>query len=375
MAEAITAAGGAPGRVATLVVPADFQIEAAPTPSKPAAPAAPGRPEPAQVEATAVLLRGDEPQTLLLGGSALSARGVAAAGRVAAATGARLVAETFAARWERGRGTPGIERLPYLPEQASEFLERDRGMVLAGARSPVAFFGYPGMTSLLAPDRPRHALATPEQDAAGALEDLADALDARAPASQAEAPTLPPLEAGPLDPLKIGLVIAQCLPEGAIVVDEAATSGLALYAASAQAPPHTVLALTGGAIGQGMPCATGAAVACPDRKVISFQADGSAAYTVQALWTQAREGLDVVTLLCSNRAYRILKMELGRAGIAEPGPAARALTSLDAPEIDWVALARGFGVPGQRVETSEALAEALPRAIAEPGPQLIEMIL
>jgi acetolactate synthase-1/2/3 large subunit len=375
IAEAIAAAGGAPGSVATLVVPADFQIAESGGPANRVSVPAPTRPEPSEVETAAALLRGAEPPTLLLGGTALSARGVAAAGRVAAATGARLVAETFASRWERGRGTPAIERLPYLPEQASQFLAAESGLLLAGARSPVAFFGYPGVPSLIAPDRPRHSLARPEQDAAGALEDLADALDARTPAA-ADEPAAPPAPGpGPLDALTVGRLIAANLPEGAIVVDEAATSGLGLYAAATHAPPHTVLALTGGAIGQGMPCATGAAIACPDRKVISFQADGSAAYTLQALWTQAREGLDIVTLLCSNRAYRILQIEFGRAGIAEPGPAAQALTTLDAPEIDWVKLALGFGVPALRVDTSEALARALPRAIAEPGPRLIEIIL
>ena len=163
------------------------------------------------------------------------------------------------------------------------------------------------------------------------------------------------------------------MPEHAIVMDEAATTGLPFFGASLSAPAHTYLALTGGAIGQGLPCATGAAVACPDRRVISFQADGSGMYTVQALWTQAREGLNVTTLLCNNRRYRILQVELARAGITEPGPKARSLTSLGNPNLDWVALAKGMGVPGVRVETAEALSQELERALKEPGPKMIEM--
>ena len=149
----------------------------------------------------------------------------------------------------------------------------------------------------------------------------------------------------------------------------------AYFLAAEAAPPHSYLALTGGAIGQGLPCAVGAAVACPERKVIALQADGSGLYTLQALWTQAREGLDVVTVLCANRSYRILQIELARAGVSEPGPAAQSLTDLSKPVIDWVELAQGMGVPAARVETGEALAVELRRAFAEPGPRLLEVVL
>ncbi|MGA8059961.1 MAG: thiamine pyrophosphate-dependent enzyme, partial [Candidatus Binataceae bacterium] len=178
-----------------------------------------------------------------------------------------------------------------------------------------------------------------------------------------------------LDATTIGAAIAALMPEHAIVMDEAATTGLPFFGASLSAPAHTYLALTGGAIGQGLPCATGAAVACPERRVISFQADGSGMYTVQALWTQAREGLNVTTLLCNNRRYRILQVELARAGVTEPGPKARSLTSLGNPNLDWVALAKGMGVPGVRVETAEALSQELERALKEPGPKMIEMVI
>ncbi len=158
-------------------------------------------------------------------------------------------------------------------------------------------------------------------------------------------------------------------------MNEGATSGFPYIAAAASALPHTYLTLSGGAIGQGMPCATGAAVACPDRPVINIQADGSGMYTLQSLWTQAREQLDVTTVLCANNAYRILQIELARAGIAEPGPQARRMTDLSGPALDWVQLAQGMGVPGVRVESVGALAKALPRALAEPGPHLIEVPL
>ncbi|MGH0030550.1 MAG: thiamine pyrophosphate-dependent enzyme, partial [Myxococcota bacterium] len=185
----------------------------------------------------------------------------------------------------------------------------------------------------------------------------------------------PAAATGELTVGSLGQTLAALQPEDCIVVDEGATSGLAYFALSANAPRHTLLSLTGGAIGQGLPCAVGAAIACPERKVVAFQADGSGMYTLQALWTAAREGLDVVVVLCANRAYRILQAELGRAGIWEPGPQAQALTSLAGPEIDWVSLAKGMGVPGVRVETADAFGEALGRAFAEPGPVLVEALI
>jgi acetolactate synthase I/II/III large subunit len=376
MAEAIAAAGRTPGLVSTLIVPADHaaaetaratvRVAIADTPRVPGA----------RVDAAARTLHAaGGGSTLLLGGNALGERGLSAAARVAAASGARLVLETFPARWERGGNLPEPARLPYLPEQATELLARDALVLLAGARSPVAFFGYPGQPSEIAPATPRGLLAAPDEDAALALEQLAEALDAprTLPATPARERPAPP--SGRLDVLKLGALLAARLPEGAVVVDESATSGLGFYLHSAASPRHTVLSLTGGAIGQGPPCATGAALACPDRVVIDFQADGSAAYTLQALWSQAREGLHVITLLCANRAYRILQIELARAGVAEPGPKARALTSLDGPTLDWVALARGFGAAAERVETVEALDTALGRALAARGPTLLEVAL
>ena len=368
-------AAAAPGSVATLIAPADCQWEDCEGPAKPGRPAA--RPAPAgeQVDSIAVALRSARSPAILLGGAALRAPALRAAWQLASAHGARLVCETFPARLERGGGLPAPEKLPYFPEQAIASLSGVDLLILAGAVDPVAFFGYEGVPSRLAPtDTDVRTLATALEDCEAALVALADALGAR-DAPPVEAPAPPNRPTGTLDAASLGAALASSQPEGAVVVDEGATSGLPYFLASAGAPAHSYLALTGGAIGQGMPVATGAAVACPDRPVVCLQADGSGLYTAQALWTQAREGLNVVTLLCSNRAYRILQIELARAGIAEPGPVARSLTDLSKPTIDWVALSRGFGVPAERVETAEMLSASLEIAFSEPGPRLIELAL
>ena len=376
-AEAIAEAMRPPGHTSTLIVPSDCQWSEAGAAAGPRPAVAPEAAPDSAVRAAGEILRRDGANSVLfMGGWALRERGLKAAARIATASGCRLMCETFPARVERGGAMTPVEKLPYFPEMALEAMAKFSSVVLAGARAPVAFFGYPNMPSVLIPEgRSVTTLATPEQDVALALEALADLIGApkTAPARAANGPAARP--AGALDATTIGAAIAALMPERAIVMDEAATTGLPFFGASLSAPAHTYLALTGGAIGQGLPCATGAAVACPDRRVISFQADGSAMYTVQALWTQAREGLNVTTLLCNNRRYRILQVELARAGVTEPGPKARSLTSLGNPNLDWVALAKGMGVPGARVETAEALCQELERALKEPGPKLIEMMM
>jgi acetolactate synthase-1/2/3 large subunit len=376
-ADALTASLRAPGGVASLIVPADCQWGEAAGPA-PWTPPPPPAVSDACVARAADALRDAGPAMLYLGGPALSERGLREATRVSTACGVRLVAEGFAARLERGAGLPAPERLPYFPEQAVAFLKGAAHIVLAGAPEPVAFFGYPDGPSRLVPPGARTVLlARPEDDVVGALAALAERLGAPVSASSARvaAPERPSAPVGALSPDALGRALAALQPEGAIVVEEGATSGVAYALHAAAAPPHTALGLTGGAIGQGLPCATGAAVACPERKVIALQADGSGMYTVQALWTQARESLDVTTVVCANRAYRILRVELARAGVAEPGPQALALTDLGHPVLDWVALARGLGVPGVRVESADELVAALRRSLAEPGPTLIEAVL
>jgi len=375
-AQAIAAAGRAPGQIATLIIPSDCQWDPAGRPAVPIEPAAAPAVSSNAVKRAAEAIRKGNRIALFLGGVALRARGLKAAARIAAKSGCHLICETFPARLERGAGMPTLDRLPYFPEQAIEMLKQFDTIVVAGAKKPVAFFGYPNFPSYLIPEGVETAvLAEPTDDVPAALEALAS--DIGAPVSVAAPAKIsrPDRPAGKLNAMTAGAAIAAAMPEGAIVMDEAATTGLPFLAASAAAPPHTYLSLTGGAIGQGLPCATGAAVACPDRRVIAFQADGSAMYTLQALWTQARESLNVTTVLCNNHSYRILQVELARAGVTEPGRKARSLTDLSNPDIEWTSLARGLGVAGVRVETAEALTRELERSLATPGPSLIEMIL
>jgi len=374
-AEAIAAAGRAPGQVATLIVPSDCQWDPADGPAQAIEAGALRQASDDAVRKCAEALGAGARTVLLVGGTALRERGLTAVARIAAKSACRLFCETFPSRVERGAGLPAIERLPYFPEQALEALGAADSIVLAGAKSPVAFFGYPKMPSSLVPEGCRvDVLAEPTDDVPAALEALAEAIGApRAVAPAAiERPAKP---TGPLNPFTAGAALARLLPENSIVMDEAATSGQPFSAASARGPRHTYLALTGGAIGQGLPCATGAAVACPDRRVIAFQADGSAMYTVQALWTQARESLNVTTLLCNNRSYRILQIELARAGVTEPGRKARSMTELSKPDIEWAMLARSMGVPAVRVESADALCTELATALSTPGPNFIELML
>ncbi len=366
----------ADNQIATLIVPADCQWEEASGPARPAPAPRASEPDAAQVEAIADALRNAQSPALLLGRRGLSKAGLAAAAKVGARAACRTLGETFPARQERGAGILNLERLPYFPEQAAESLQNVDVLVTAGARDPVAFFGYAGVPSRLAAKGCRVLdLAPSAIDLVAALERLADLLPATgeaAPRSDAKRPEVP---SGELNPASLGAALAALQPDDAIVVDEGATSGLPYFLSAAGAPPHSYMALTGGAIGQGLPCATGAAIACPDRRVIALQADGSGMYTLQALWTQARENLNVTTVICANRSYRILQVELARAGIAEPGPQALSLTDLRRPELDWTHLARGLGVAAVRVENADDFARELKRSLAEPGPSLIEALL
>jgi acetolactate synthase-1/2/3 large subunit len=329
----------------------------------------------AVIRAVADVLRSGESTVVLLGGFANRERGLRAASRISQATGVKLFAETFPARIERGAGLPTVERLGYLAEQVAYQLTDVRNIVLAGAKSPVSFFAYPGKASDLVPEGCKvHVLADAGDDVVVALENLADlvAPGVQPLLQQASRPALP---TGDLTPQNWVDVIGALLPEGAIIADEANTSGLLLPMATAGAPRHDVLTLTGGAIGLGLPLATGAAVACPDRPVICLEADGSAMYTASALWTQARENLNVTTVVLANRAYAILKLELQRVGVEGAGPKANDWLDLSRPELDFVALATGMGVPASRATTGEELADQFARALAEPGPHLIEAVV
>jgi len=372
---ALAIAAARSGGVATLILPADagWNESAGPAPVVAPQPRAPVHPGALELAVNA--LRSGAPAALLLGAAATREPGLRAAARIAAATGARVIRDTFPARLERGGGRPRPEPLPYLTELAVESLAGLAHLILVGTQPPAGFFAYPGRPSLLAdPATALLGLATPEEDAIAALEALADALGApsRAPAPEPVARSQVP--AGALDPMTLAATVGALLPEGAIVVDEAVTAAFLLFDATAGAPEHDWLFLTGGAIGQGIPLATGAAAAAPDRPVICLEGDGSAMYTIQALWTQAREGLDVTTVIVANRSYAILQFELARVG-AEPGEAMRDLLEIGRPELDFAALARAMGVPGRRVDDCAELAAALREALAEPGPHLIEAVL
>ena len=313
---------------------------------------------------------------LMLGGHALTERGLRAASRISAATGARLLAETFPARIERGAGVPAVDRLAYLAEQAEAQLAGLDHLILAGARAPVSFFAYPGRASDLVPAGCSVAvLADHGQDVEAALEELAGRVAAGVPPVLADPGPPLPAEPGLLNAISLANTIAASLPEHAIVVDEANTSGFALPQALARAPRHTLLTLTGGSIGQGLPAATGAAIAAPDRPVLSLEADGSALYTIQALWTQAREQLNVTTVLINNAAYAILRMELARTAAGQAGERASRMLDLSGPTPDFTQISTGLGVPATRVTTAGELDRALRLAYAEPGPHLIEAIV
>ena len=374
-AAAVAAAIAPPGRISTLILPADASWDEAdgPAPLPPVEPRAAVAPEASAAAARA--LRSGEPAVLFLSGPALREPGLTLAGRIAATTGARLLAQTHNARVERGAGRVAVEFLPYPVDAALAALAGTSHLLLVGAKAPVAFFAYPGKPSELSPEQCEvHTLATPGEDVVGALEALADELDARQGASLQARQTLSP-GGGPVGFDAAAASVGAMLPEGAIVVDEALTGASAFISRTRGAAPHDYLQITGGAIGMGPPLATGAAIACPDRRVVCLQADGSAMYTVQALWTQAREGLDVTTVILDNRSYAILKGELANVGAANAGRKAHSMMELDRPALDWVAMARGMGVEAGRAATMEEFNRQLEAGLRSQGPYLIDLVL
>jgi acetolactate synthase I/II/III large subunit len=373
VADAIAATKRNGGGIATLIVPHDSMIEKADGGLPSHRVGATKSYAPGHVGQAAKALNSSK-SAMLLGGEALSEAGLRLAGRIAAATGADLLCDTFFARMERGGGLPIATQLPYFPDSALELTRRYEHVVVAGTRRPVAFFGYASLPSYLTGEDQTVMLSGPREDALGALAALAAELNAPDSVEPARG-TLPDMPAGSLDAHTVSAVIARLQPSNCIVMDEALTVGEPYFEASNHAPRFTHLMLTGGAIGEGPSAATGAAIACPDRKVINFQSDGCAAYSVQAFWTQAREHLDVVTIIGSNRSYNILNVELARAGVSQPGPVAQSMASLDNPYLDWVQIGEGFGVPSVAVDTAEALARALEEALANEGPRLIEAVM
>jgi len=379
--DALVAAYGPPGSVATLILPADVSwseggVVAEPTGGLALAAGRGTAPTTSVVESAAAALRSGERCALFIGGRACSGSLLDAVADLAASTGAELLCETFPARVERGAGRPPVERLGYLAEFATMRLEGVRHLILLDGKSPVSFFAYPDKPSDLVPEGCIvHAVAGPGEDLTAAVDALSDLVGVVAECAVRQEVERPGLPSGPLTSQTVCQALGALLPEGAIVSDEGNTSGLFAPGATAGSPPHDWLTLTGGAIGQGLPVAVGASVAARDRRVVALEADGSALYTIQSWWTMAREGLDVTTIILNNHSYAVLNMELDRVGVDGPGPRAREMLDLGRPDINFVHLANGLGLHAARAETSEQFNDELARAFATPGPSVVEAVV
>ena len=376
-AAAVAKASEHPGRIATLILPGDTAWgpagEPAPTPVR----GAPKPPPLARVEAIAEVLRSGQPALLILANNACRGRALELAGRVGAASGCRLGSQFFTNRLERGAGRTPLERIPYSVAPAMAFLDGFKHLITVETTEPVAFFSYPDQPSLLkAPGTLVHSLVEADEDSAAGLEMLLDALGARDVAPKLQERVETPAPSGALTPVSIAHALAHALPENCILVDESLTTGRETMGYTRGARPHDLINNMGGSIGYSPPVATGAALACPERRTVCMVGDGSAMYTVQALWTQAREQLPVTTIIFANNSYAILKAEYANMGVSgAPGPQALAMIEIDRPTIDWVAMGKSMGVPGVSVDTVEAFTAALLRSVGEPGPSLIEVRL
>jgi acetolactate synthase-1/2/3 large subunit len=375
-AEAVQASLRGAGKIATFIAPANHAWDPASREAPPLEAAGLEVVGQEAIEAAARQLGNGKKSVIFLGGRALREESLEAAGRIAKATGARLVCEVFPTRLQRGAGRVPVERLPYFAEAAVAALEGTEQMVLVGTKAPVAFFAYPGKPGWLAPENCElHTLATVDQDPLPALQAVADRLAAGAEPEVAGRNASLPAPSGVLSPAAIGQSVTRALPEHAVVVDEAATCGLGIFPLTGEAAPHDWLTLTGGAIGIGLPLALGASIACPERKVVALQADGSAMYTLQALWTMAREQADVTVVIMNNRSYAILNIELARVGAGQPNAKTLSMLDLSRPDLDFVALAEGMGIRAVRATTAEEFDDCFAEAMNRPGPQLIEAMV
>ncbi|MCX8477825.1 MAG: acetolactate synthase large subunit [Sphingomonas sp.] len=376
-ATAVAKASEHPGQIATLILPGDTAWQDAGERVLPAArPATRKAPDQVRIDQIAQVLRSGEPALIILANKATRGHALALAGQVAAGTGCRLGSQFFTARIERGAGRVPLERIPYAVAQGTAFLQGFKHLITVETREPVAFFSYPDKPSLLkAPGTIVHPLVEADEDSEAAFEMLIDALGLKgvAPKLQARIDTPPP--SGALNPQSIAYALAAALPEHAILVDESLTTGRETMGYTMGARPHDLINNMGGSIGYGTPVATGAALACPDRRTFCMVGDGSAMYTIQSLWTQAREGLPVTTIIFANNSYAILKAEYANMGAGTPGPQALAMIDIDRPTIDWVAMAKSMGVPGVSVATAEDFHAAMVRSVDAEGPVLIEVKL
>ncbi len=364
------------GQVATLVVPADCAWGEAKGPAAPLPVPKAKTVDGVRIEAVAAALRNGKRSMLILRGRCLEEAGLRAAGRIAARTGARVAHEYFTPRVTRGAGLPAIERIPYFGEEIEQRLAGLEQIILVGAPPPVTFFAYPGKPGWVTPEGcALITLAEAQDDSVAALAALADALDARDPGPTVTLlrPGMP--APGALTSAAMGAIMARLMPDDCILSDDSLTTGPGIQAALKTGPRHDALFLTGGAIGDGLPMAAGAALACPARKVIAVSGDGAAMYALQALWTMARERLDVTVIVCANRRYNILNIELSRVGALNPGPRALSMLDLSDPVIDFVKQAEGMGIEASRAETNEDFAAQFADAISRPGPRLIEAVI
>ena len=376
--EAVRQAATHPGRIATLILPANTAWGEGTEPVKATKPNSPAGPSEEAIEKAArALASAGEAGALYLKGNVLYEPGLSLAGKIAAKTGAILLSPTSNARMDRGAGRVQIMRVPYVVDRALDLLSHLTQVIGIGDLEPVAFFAYPDKPSRVLPKNCKvQQLTLENQDGNRALEMLCDALDAHnATPKLAERRSSCELPEGSLDQDKIAAMISELLPENAIVIDESISSGRQLNWQTEGANPHSWLSICGGAIGAGVPLAIGSAIACPERKVVALQADGSAMYTIQGLWTQAREGLDVTTIIYANRAYAILQGEMKAVGIKKPGRVAQDMFGLDRPNLDFVSMATGMGIEAERVDDAGDLIKAFNRGLKTPGPYLIEAII
>ncbi len=374
--DAIVAARGLPGQVATLILPADVSWGKGGVPAQ-----VPPQPEhhiasQEQIDAAVAAIKKGKKVAMLLGGRALREPSLMAAAKIAAHSGVKLFHETFPTRLERGVGMPTPEKVAYLAELVGVQLADIDHLILVDSKAPVSFFAYPGKKSYLVPDSCQvHSLATEEQDAAGSLRKLVDALGADNTAPKLQKPNRPSSPKGKLTAEKVCQAVGHYLPENAILIDEAITSGLLLQSMTAGCPRHDYITLTGGGIGQGLPNAVGAAIACPDRPVFALIGDGTSMYTIQSLWSMAHEELDVTVVIFNNASYSVLNIELERVGAEKIGEKALSQLDLNGPVINFSQLAQSMGVHGTRVSTAEEMNKALEYASSQKGPHLIEAIV
>lgn len=374
--EAITASLMNSGQIATLVVPADCawdeSVEPLPGAEKPVPPAFVKE----DIVTAAKRLSNGKQSLLMMSGNALSLEGLELADKIAQKTGAQLISSTFASRIRRGEGSIKVDRLGYFAEQAEQQLAGMEEMVVVGTKAPVAFFAYPGKSSEFTPEGCNvTTLVEPGHDIVGALQALADELDVNSFTPRRQTLQRPELMSGDLTSEAVGNGVVKFMPDNAIIIDESATSGFGTYTLGDSAPGNDWIFLTGGSIGFGLPNALGAAVACPDRKVICLHGDGGAMYTIQALWTMARENVDVLSIIFSNRKYMILQIELARVGAQTMNKKTLDMMDLTNPELDFVKMSEGMGVAATKATTAEEFNQQVEAAMKYKGPRLIEVVI